>query len=236
MTYTHFVTKVRHPLPAGTDPDLAAVKLARDIQKDLLVAFTDAGQPGEAWRHHVDTLLTHLHYPQDVAGAPNAAAIGLDTGHVLLLPSFLRCLTHLKEDGRQFSICFRTFGADLPKLQPEFNAFCEGKHPYFPGGLVFDGSDGLADHRLRFDGPDDCGTWVRKGTGPAALVLGTLDQPGYTGEIEDHLAYYAGRRSASGLPLRVIEPSGVATCLKGSLGQPRTLALRDRFHAWQHSR
>jgi hypothetical protein len=41
-------------------------------------------------------LLTHLHYPQDVAGAPNAAAIGLDTGHVLLLPSFLRCLTHLK--------------------------------------------------------------------------------------------------------------------------------------------
>ena len=67
----------------------AAVVEARATQKELLVAFTDIGQPGATWRHHVDRFIKHLHYPPDVANAPNAAEIGLDAGRVLLLPSFL---------------------------------------------------------------------------------------------------------------------------------------------------
>jgi hypothetical protein len=62
------------------------------------------------------------------------SAIGLGGGACLLLPSFLTLLRELKKAKRSFSICFRTFGKDLPKLANEYNAVCTGKHPLFHHG------------------------------------------------------------------------------------------------------
>lgn len=50
-----------------------------------------------------------------------------------ILPSFFRCLVALKEAGADYGVVFRTFGDDIAEVSREYNAFCEGKHPLFPG-------------------------------------------------------------------------------------------------------
>lgn len=71
-------------------------------------------------------------------------------GKYYLIPSFFRTLTFLKKNKREFSICFRTFGHDLPLVTYEFNLFCQGQHPCFSGRngtplVKFDGSKGTKD-------------------------------------------------------------------------------------------
>lgn len=50
-----------------------------------------------------------------------------------VLPSFFRCLLALKEAEVDFGVVFRTFGEDIAAVSREYNAFCEGLHPLFPG-------------------------------------------------------------------------------------------------------
>lgn len=50
-----------------------------------------------------------------------------------VIPSFFHCLLTLKEAGADFGVVFRTFGSDIEGVSIEYNAFCEGKHPLFPG-------------------------------------------------------------------------------------------------------
>lgn len=50
-----------------------------------------------------------------------------------VIPSFFHCLLTLKEAGADFGVVFRTFGSDIEGVSREYNAFCEGKHPLFPG-------------------------------------------------------------------------------------------------------
>lgn len=54
-------------------------------------------------------------------------------------------MINLKKQKREFSVVFRTFGADLPDVNREINAFCAGEHPCFNGRnnmpiVKFDGS------------------------------------------------------------------------------------------------
>ena len=67
-------------------------------------------------------------------------------------------------------VCFRTFGKDLPKLAPEFNALADGSHPLFQahgpyaesadaGKTVLDGTDGQPDMRMAMT-LAGCGTWL----------------------------------------------------------------------------
>lgn len=77
-------------------------------------------------------------------------------GRYHLIPSFFRTLSSLKKQKREFAVCFRTFGEDLPLVTWEFNQFCNGQHPCFSGRngtplLKFDGSKGTKD--LRIDEP-----------------------------------------------------------------------------------
>lgn len=53
-----------------------------------------------------------------------------------ILPSFFWCLLALKEAEADFGVVFRTFGDDIPEVSREYNAFCEGKHPLFPGAKM----------------------------------------------------------------------------------------------------
>ena len=70
-----------------------------------------------------------------------------------LIPSFWRTLIYLKKQRREFSVCFRTFGQDLPLVTWEFNQFCIGNHPCFSGRnstplIKFDGSKATKDLRI----------------------------------------------------------------------------------------
>lgn len=50
-----------------------------------------------------------------------------------MLPSFFSCLLALKEAEVDYGVVFRTFGDDIVGVSREYNAFCEGEHPLFPG-------------------------------------------------------------------------------------------------------
>lgn len=54
-------------------------------------------------------------------------------GSYYVLPSFFDCLLALKEAEADFGVVFRTFGEDITAVSREYNAFCEGLHPLFPG-------------------------------------------------------------------------------------------------------
>ena len=74
-------------------------------------------------------------------------------GKYHLIPSFWRTLIYLKKQRREFSICFRTYGQDLPLVNWEFNQFCIGNHPCFSGRngtplIKFDGSKNTKDLRI----------------------------------------------------------------------------------------
>lgn len=56
-----------------------------------------------------------------------------ESGSYYVLPSFFDCLLALKEAEADFSVVFRTFGEDIAAVSREYNAFCEGRHPLFPG-------------------------------------------------------------------------------------------------------
>lgn len=86
-----------------------------------------------------------------------------------LLPQFYRMILHLVEEGRDFTIVFRTYGIDtltvgasyvcfcgvdvraIGQVCDEFNRFCEGLHPLFPK-VQLNGENGTRDlrvHKLR---------------------------------------------------------------------------------------
>ena len=62
----------------------------------------------------------------------------LSDGYHFLLPSFFRLLAQLREQRREFAVCFRTFGVDIPEVAAEMNLFCAGQHPCYPNAR-FDG-------------------------------------------------------------------------------------------------
>ena len=73
--------------------------------------------------------LAGMALPPHVAAAASEeelSRLGLSGGQFQLLPAFLHALRELKRGGRSFSVCFRTFGTDLVKIAPEFNACASG--------------------------------------------------------------------------------------------------------------
>jgi hypothetical protein len=82
----------------------------------------------------------------------------------------------LEEAGCRFSLQLRTFGSDAEVVVRELNAFCEGRHPFFPG-LTLGASRGV-DHTLDVEAdPESHACLFRDQDGPV-MVLGTLEQPG----------------------------------------------------------
>ncbi|CAM9857594.1 unnamed protein product, partial [Hapterophycus canaliculatus] len=163
-------------------------------------SFTEDGQPGFDLRMEYRRLEQSLSLPEAVKSSPLAEGAGLaGRESFYLLPSFFRCLLALKEAAVDFGVVFRTFGDDIVGVSREFNAFCEGTHPLFPGAKM-DGSDGRGDFRInlgRAEGTTSgggstststststsrkscssygtIGSFFRDEEG-AALVMGTLD-------------------------------------------------------------
>ncbi|CAM9776369.1 unnamed protein product [Ectocarpus fasciculatus] len=155
----------------------------KDIRDERKGCFTEGGQPGVGLRPEYLKLEQALALPEAVTKSPLAKEAGLAGRESLyILPSFFRCLLALKAAGADYGVVFRTFGDDIAEVSREYNAFCEGKHPLFPGATM-DGSDGRGDYRVHLAdraggnrGHNTVGAFFRDEEG-LALVMGTLDNP-----------------------------------------------------------
>ncbi|KAK3276491.1 hypothetical protein CYMTET_15436 [Cymbomonas tetramitiformis] len=239
--------------------DVAEVKRRKKRRRAALQGFTAPGAPGEALAKHIMELSQALRLPQDVidnADPKVLERLGLAGGTAVLLPSFLHMLRELRKQRRSFSVCFRTFGQDLPKIENEYNALCEGIHPLFSqeGVVKLDGSepDGMPDMRLRLGSSDGSGTWIRDTVGNLSLVLGTLCQPPITevdsSALED---FYLGVGNnpmavAPTSPQNQPRPQQAVEVVHGAAeaaqhlhrllttpGAGRTLGLRDYYPGWE---
>lgn len=75
-----------------------------------------------------------MHYDIELCAPtyPNAHGFSVLLSYYVI-PSFFQCLLALKEAEADFGVVFRTFGSDIEGVSREYNAFCEGEHPLFPG-------------------------------------------------------------------------------------------------------
>lgn len=206
ISYTGYVVQA-NPLPASQNStEVEAVKQRR---RQALRSFCKAENPGQTLRPHLDKLL---------------AALKCDCK---LLPSFFFLLLELKRAGRSFTVVFRTFGTDIDSdFEREFNSFCEGQHPLFPG-LVFDGTDGLPDYRMNLSGGFAVGTFFRRAD-EIGLIWGTHQQPpkGLGFEFYDDVP---GATVITGA-------AKVVQSLERVCGHSGTLALRDFYPGWANSK
>ena len=135
------------------------------------MAFTEAGSAGHALRPHYEKLLSALSIPPERADAAAACPIEqLHGGRVFLLPSFLELVRHLEEEGRDYAIVFRTFGTDTKEVAEEWNLFCTGGHPLFPGMQTAE------DRTIHL--PDGTGCFFRDARTPAGVHLSTVNAQG----------------------------------------------------------
>lgn len=137
----------------------------------------------------------------------------------MIVPAFFHLLKYLREQGRKFSIVFRSFGNDLPIITEELNAFCRGDHPLFPD-FALNTSD--ESYELQLDG--DFGRFYRHGSAAheTHLILGTMDE-----DISHKgLDHYRGSH-------RVISGFGqIHASMRELLRTKRTLALGDNYQWW----
>eukprot|EP00931_Biecheleriopsis_adriatica_P043877 TRINITY_DN25071_c0_g1_i1.p1 TRINITY_DN25071_c0_g1~~TRINITY_DN25071_c0_g1_i1.p1 ORF type:complete len:590 (+),score=73.86 TRINITY_DN25071_c0_g1_i1:37-1806(+) len=224
-------------------------QLPHEQGKTLMRTFTEPDQPGHSLAKYVSDLAAALRLPQGLqAPGDTIERLGLHNG-VLLLPSFLIALRLLKREGRSFSVCFRTFGADLEKIANEYNALCDNSHPAIRHYLstlgsgfedlnkVFlDGSDGAPDMRIDLSpGQHSFGTWIR-GDDSLSFVWGSLEQPPYSrASAADLHAFYEEKN----LNVEVVSDQSTIRRQMSDLlhvpGKGRTLGLRDYYPAWKAS-
>jgi len=132
----------------------------KDTRRQFIKNFTKPGHPGHCLQPTLHSLLLRITYPKPFT----------------LLKSFYQTIVHLvHHQKRNISLCFRTFGTDLDVIPEEWNAFCEGLHPFFQN-VKFNGKDGSVDLRLH---PDNIGGFFRCGPNSedCHLIVGTTLQP-----------------------------------------------------------
>lgn len=182
VTYSDYLEygKFQYAVPTGTKEEkaktLAANKALKKEKKVLKKNFTSKGQPGETFTRFAELLKGHLRIPEHLQKACKASPLTeLHQGNVFILPSFFYMMRKLQTRKRKFSIVLRTFGLDGKKVSQEFNAFCTGQHPMYPG-VHFDGTNGSDD--LRVKTPDNYGMIKRDmdaDKDKVTLFMGTLE-------------------------------------------------------------
>ncbi|KAI5095754.1 hypothetical protein C0J45_14184 [Silurus meridionalis] len=98
-----------------------------------VVGFTTAG-PGKRFRRVLEEHLELLRWPSDLPAHKELSVKGEDGKlYHWILPSFFQLLQDLVSQKIEFSIFFRTFGTDLPRLLMVVQQVLEqGTHPLFP--------------------------------------------------------------------------------------------------------
>ncbi|CAK9105194.1 Hypothetical protein (Fragment) [Durusdinium trenchii] len=119
----------------------------------------------------------------EVRKTKEAEAAGLHGTTFNMFPALFQLVAQLQRQRRPFGILFRSFGADHEKIQQEWNAFCELKHPIFSRLIEdlgpMDGSAkeiGIPDRRIH-----SIHTLYRDAHGPMVMLdtftNGPEDQP-----------------------------------------------------------
>lgn len=197
----------------------------------MLQRFTSAGEPGAGLLPVLEAFLAALRLPPGVVGSPEALAAGLEGEQVLIVPAFFDLLVQLKRVSRSFTLVFRTFGEDLPKVVKEHNAFCEGRHPMYPG-VHMDGSDGGPDYRVNWSDPMTFGCFFRGIENNAdALILGTLEQPQWGHGLD----LYQDTQRFPHIHLTKGGIHKVHGAMRDLLARPRTVAIKDYWDVWRHT-
>eukprot|EP00747_Dinoflagellata_sp_TGD_P223146 gnl/TRDRNA2_/TRDRNA2_94775_c0_seq1.p1 gnl/TRDRNA2_/TRDRNA2_94775_c0~~gnl/TRDRNA2_/TRDRNA2_94775_c0_seq1.p1 ORF type:complete len:499 (+),score=87.31 gnl/TRDRNA2_/TRDRNA2_94775_c0_seq1:95-1591(+) len=183
------------------------------VRNSLNGSFTSEGGPGAKLANHARKMLDALKMP--------------DGTDVMLIPAFFEMMLSLKREKRSFTLCFRTFGDDIPSVSEELNAFCEGRHPRYPG-VCMDGSDGEPDYRLY---PERCGTFYRDDDN-ISIVMGTTEQPGegQYKHVEPSLSFFDSLHGTQRVTGSV---HTVYDYLQASFSRPGTIGLRDYFAYWK---
>ncbi|TNN38919.1 hypothetical protein EYF80_050908 [Liparis tanakae] len=93
--------------------------------------FIDAA--GRRFRGILDEHLDLFRWPEG-AKADSALCVEGAGGRLFhwILPSFFQLLVDLVQEGRSFSVVFRTFGSDLPRALAAVSRALGGAHPLFP--------------------------------------------------------------------------------------------------------
>ncbi len=198
--------------------------------------FVKKGNAGEGLGPFHQRLMEALALPESVKEAIRgqgwAQVAGLDEGNVRLLPSFFELLMDLKAKGREVTLVIRTYGGDIPEIVAELNAFCEGRHPMYPGAAL-DGRDGGLDLRIDLGDARRYGAVHRGGevgddASAVSLALGVVARPGGcdSAPFANPLSFYRARAA------QVLErPEEVW----GHLEVGGAFALRDDYPWWARS-
>ncbi|CAK0846149.1 unnamed protein product, partial [Prorocentrum cordatum] len=72
-----------------------------------------------------------MQLPPEFRGSPQVEAAGVKGMTYNAFPSLFHLVANLQRSRRSFAILFRSFGVDHEKVQAEWNAFCELRHPIF---------------------------------------------------------------------------------------------------------
>ena len=127
-------------------------KLSKVDRNKIKLSFASKGSIGESFEKYYDILLNAMKPSENAVSIANENNLPfISNGYYQILPSFFKLLLVLEEKKIDYSIVFRTFGDDIPKVAEEFNLFCEGNHPIcsqFESFRKMDGSDGTIDKRL----------------------------------------------------------------------------------------
>eukprot|EP01129_Flabellula_baltica_P010593 TRINITY_DN4497_c0_g1_i3.p2 TRINITY_DN4497_c0_g1~~TRINITY_DN4497_c0_g1_i3.p2 ORF type:complete len:218 (+),score=34.66 TRINITY_DN4497_c0_g1_i3:42-656(+) len=133
-TFYHYLQDDMYPMPdvndgVSHDEHAAQVSLRKSEVRDFLRGYFEGPLEPEV-REALEMLKAGIDLPEGFS----------------LLPSFYDCVCEYGES-RDVTFVFRTFGNDCEELIAEFNRFCDGLHPLYPG-VKFNGEDGTRDLRV----------------------------------------------------------------------------------------
>lgn len=218
-------------------------RISRREKRALKRRFVERGQPGEPLRPYWEEMMGALTLPDDVCaslqGVPWAVESGLARGQVRLLPSFFALQRWLARWPGEATLVLRTYGADLPEVALELNAFCRGEHPLYPGERMDGRGPRRRDARLNTQDPMRFGALHRGGVPgrsddpqrAVSLALGLLDNP----PGRDKPPYPCPYKFFKERAVKMVHSlDDVWAHLERHSGG--TLALRDDYAFWARSR
>eukprot|EP00928_Gymnodinium_smaydae_P096156 TRINITY_DN8436_c0_g1_i4.p1 TRINITY_DN8436_c0_g1~~TRINITY_DN8436_c0_g1_i4.p1 ORF type:complete len:2283 (-),score=406.91 TRINITY_DN8436_c0_g1_i4:1423-8271(-) len=186
--------------------------------------------------------LAKLKLPAEVCHTQAARDAGLAGTNHFIFESLFNVVTKLQRTKRQFAVLFRSFGIDHGKIEKEWNAFCEGRHPVCKHLLddigPMDGSvPGVPDRRIK-----KTHTLYRDSQGPLLIIdvctngptEGAWDKwartrPRPTEDTREGRKFVQemGAKSIAGI-------DGVRQWLLGQVQQQCTAAVKDDWAWWHH--
>jgi hypothetical protein len=193
VTYNNFIENI--------------AKIPRSQRRGLVMGFTREGGAGASCRNAFDDLKQQLTPPAEFLDDESCRDLpGLKNGHYHILPSFFRLFRELISRELNFKLIFRTFGKDAPEIAKEFNMFCEGRHPVFPGPVY------SSNYMLSL--PRDSISLLR--TGPSAADV----HGAYVAE-DGCVRVTSGALEVHSLMMRKLE------------GEKHVLCVQDHFEFWR---